>query len=126
MRNEHLIEQFMKEHGIKFNQEFIVCNMWAYVKEKSKFVYDDTAKAICLYQIRNEFREDDKYKIIVPPFKPLNGENYFYVSIKDYKVKCNTNTFDTIDIYNICMNNCFKTEEEAINNTDRIKNKYKI
>ena len=108
-----------------------------------KFVDDDTAKAICLYQVRNEFKEkeqwekvseifvgrivfDDKYKIIVPPFKPLNGENYFYVSIKDYKVECNTNTFDTIDVYNICMNNCFKTEEEAINNTDRIKNKYKI
>ena len=64
---------------------------------------------IIIYNLLN-----GKYKAVPKPWKPKNGDVYWYYRILREEASWTTWSFDSIDFCRWNAGNCFKTEKEAM------------
>lgn len=136
MRNIHLLEQFMQENGIEFDKPFTV-----EFKDGNKTETQDLQ--LCLLDDKDMYCElveaytddplvdeertlfmllfSDNVKIIKKPWKPKEGERYWYVTgFIDWDIKQEPWVGNGIDLSRYLIGNCFKTEEEAEKHKDDV------
>lgn len=137
MRNTHLVEQFMKENGIKYNVPFTVkINCGDKVETKKLKINNFGTDSITLNIVGNT-PPYEKYtlgwlifsnniKIVKEPWKPKKGEEYWYVCFSKrcdgWRVEDDIWDEYSDDYSRYIIGNCFKTKDEATDNGDDIFN----
>ena len=116
-------KQFAEMLGLELEQEFSL------VKPNGEKVNEDKHKVtedgilyqreknglwlseplITLYSLLN-----GSYKVVHKPWKPKNGDAYWYYRILREEASWTTWSFDSIDFCRWNAGNCFKTEKEAM------------
>lgn len=116
-------KQFAEMLGLELEQEFSL------VKPNGEKVNEDKYKVtedgilyqreknglwlseplITLYSLLN-----GSYKVVHKPWKPKNGDAYWYYRILREEASWTTWSFDSIDFCRWNAGNCFKTEKEAM------------
>lgn len=139
MRNIHLLEQFMQENGIEYDEPFKIVfkptigetdfDIVYIHKDDNKFIgftlnYVDSDEEVegDRFDIL-EILFSDRMKIIKEPWKPEDGGKYWYVwfdKIRNYKVSSSNWEEHSADFNRYIIGNCFKTEEEAEKHKDDI------
>lgn len=134
MRNKHLVEQFMEENNLEYNVPFVV-KYKKYDSEEESMVLKIRGDYDCNIEVTDEDDEplvsteetlgmllfDENARIIKKPWKPKNGEAYYYVSGKGNVLISFFNPENyMIDLYNYILNNCFRTVEEAEKHKDEM------
>ena len=141
MRNIHLLEQFMKENGIEYDEPFKIVfkptigetdfDIVYIHKDDNRYIgftlnYADTDKEV------KDDRFDildmlfaDNMRIIKDPWKPKEGEGYWHVwwlnsEIMEGFVERDIWENSSLDFTRYIIGNCFKTEKEAIKHKDDI------
>lgn len=135
MKNEHLIKQFMEENGLQYNVPFwIEASNW---RVKVKIIKEhDTSRGVnmpkikCYYNKEWENIDSDKwlidivfnenYKITPPKQRPKDKEEFWYVTQNGNIYSVLYNSQDISDIALFLIGNCFKTEQEAEQNKEKI------
>lgn len=138
MRNIHLLEQFMQENGIEYDKPFTV-----EFKDGNKTETRDLQ--LCLLDDEDMYCElveaytddplvdeertlfmllfSDNVKIIKKPWKPKEGEPYWYVQFDaNNNSIVGTSCWDqhSFDFTKYIIGNCFKTKEEAEEHIDDV------
>lgn len=136
MRNIHLLEQFMQENGIEYDVPFTV-ERTGYLGERElmnvkisksddytgfELSYADSTKQMGNSSaVMQELMFSDNVKIIKKPWKPKEGERYWYVTgFIDWDIKQEPWVGNGIDLSRYLIGNCFKTEEEAEKHKDDV------
>lgn len=115
-------KQFVEMLGLELEQEFILTD--SYGKRKDEYTYKITEDGI-LYQKEYDFCILEPsitlacllkglYKAVPKPWKPKNGDAYWYYRILREEASWTTWSFDSIDFCRWNAGNCFKTEKEAM------------
>ena len=139
MKNIHLIEQFMKENDIKYNEPFIV--RWWNTKEgivRFEKYFDNVIlfRESCFGK-ENPWTDDDGrifnderfmydilfspgVKILKKPCEPYDGSKYWYVTQDGEVYSSSYNKIDVLDKAMFLIGNCFKNEKEAKDNREKI------
>lgn len=131
MRNIHLLNEFMKENNLSYDEPF-----WVKISDKTKKQYKIVKSTIATLPVVYFCSSSNKWcmasddaltnimfntnnKIIKPVWKPQEGEIYWSVSYDDdiYKRKWEDSTYD---IHSFLLGNCFHSEAEAQANEDKI------
>lgn len=133
MKNKQLIQQFMEENRIEFNEPFWVKCSNNEVKYKiiEKEEMWGTIPKINFLDNKGEWKETDLswlmlimfcegYEIIPPKQKPKNREEFWYITPNGNIYSVLYNPKDTSDIALFLMGNCFKTKQEAEQNKEKI------
>ena len=116
-------KQFAEMLGLELGQEFILTD--SYGKRKDEYTYQITKNGFLYksqinddwYGERSETIERllEGYDKAVPkPWKPKNGDAYWYYRILREEASWTTWSFDSIDFCRWNAGNCFKTEKEAM------------
>ena len=138
MRNIHLLEQFMQENGIEYDKPFTV-----EFKDGNKTETQDLQ--LCLLDDKDMYCElveaytddplvdeertlfmllfSDNVKIVKKPWKPEDGEKYWYVWF-DESCDCCVGAShwerNSADFTRYVVKNCFKTQKEAVEHADEV------
>lgn len=114
-------KQFVEMLGLELEQEFILTD--SYGKRKDEYTYKITEDGI-LYQKEYNFwilepsitlacLLKGSYKAVPKPWKPKNGERYWYYSPLSRETFYLTREDGLDDLLLWKAGNCFKTKEEA-------------
>lgn len=138
MRNKHLFERFMKENGLEFNVPFtaeyekISCDKDIYELEIRKVQYGTGEEIEIVYVDDDSVAPawlppalvfDCSFKIVKMPWKPKEGELYWYVRFdanNNSIVTTNRWSQHSFDFTKYIIGNCFKTKEEAEEHIDDV------
>lgn len=138
MRNIHLLEQFMQENGIEYDVPFTI-ERTGYLGERElmnvkisksddytgfELSYADSTKQMGNSSaVMQELMFSDKMRIIKKPWKPKNGEEYWYVWF-DESCDCCVGAShwerNSADFTRYVVKNCFKTQKEAVEHADEV------
>ena len=116
-------EKFAEILGLKLEQEFVLINVDG--KRKNEYIYKITEDGL-LYKMPTQYINwsnsssgtivkllNGDYKALAKPWKPKNGETYWYYRIKREEAFLTTWCYDGLDLCRWKAGNCFKTREEA-------------
>ena len=116
-------EKFAEILGLKLKQEFVLINVDG--KRKNEYIYKITEDGL-LYKMPTQYINwsnsssgtivkllNGDYKALAKPWKPKNGETYWYYRIKREEAFLTTWCYDGLDLCRWKAGNCFKTREEA-------------
>lgn len=138
MRNIHLLEQFMQEDGIEYDVPFtikikdgnkletkdLILRSIGYGGTDIDVIDANTNKRILdVEPIIFMLLFSDNVKIIKKPWKPKNGEEYWYVWFGescDCCVGASHWERNSADFTRYVVKNCFKTEKEAVEHADEV------
>ena len=128
-------EKFAEILGLKLEQEFVLINVDG--KRKNEYIYKITEDGL-LYKMPTQYVNwsnsssgtivkllNGNYKALAKPWKPKNGETYWYYRIKREEAFLTTWCYDGLDLCRWKVGNCFKTEEEAKTKGKEIMDKIK-
>lgn len=115
-------KQFAEMLGLELEQEFVLTDVDG--NRKNELTYKITEYGpLCRSLIVNDwltvslitFKKimDGDYKVVTKPWKPKEGEPYWYYRIKIRNAYSTTWRSDSIDLCRWDSGNCFKTREEA-------------
>lgn len=127
MNNSHLVEQFMEENGIELDK---VITVYGDDELQGEYMFKRDINGR-LYLIKDDKRCNlstlaqlifgYKTRIQKEPFKPEEGQKYYYVNCKNRDVLADyyyeKEYFNKV---NFLIGNCFRTELEAKVNEDKI------
>lgn len=135
MKNEHLLNEFMEENDLQYNVPFwIETSNW---KVKVKIIKEhDTLRDVNMPKVKCYYDEswvntdsekwltnimfNDNYTIISPKQRPKDKEEFWYVTQNGNIYSVLYNSQDISDIALFLIGNCFKTEQEAEQNKEKI------
>lgn len=140
MRNKWLIDEFLKRNNLKYDDKFIVKNKNTGDKRIFKITSKDTKVKLSYvgdydswYNVdeKNEFKKfldcifcilfNDEYEIYKPPYYPKKGEIYYFIDEDGVAFSDKWDgPFYYYDKLSYLIGNCFKTEEEALKNKDKV------
>ena len=138
MRNTHLLEQFMQENGIEFDVPFTMEIKDGDKLETKNLVlrsigYGGTDIDVIDTNINKRILDvepiifmllfSDNVKIVKKPWKPKEGELYWYVRFdanNNSIVTTNRWSQHSFDFTKYIIGNCFKTKEEAEEHIDDV------
>ena len=135
MKNKSLLEQFMKENGIWYDIPF-----WSKKgnwKAKIKIVEDtDVTKTVNILKAKcccdekwvnvdssnllTDIIFDEDFEIILPKTEPIEGEQTWHVSASGVIYGSEYEQHKTDHKAMFLIGNCFKTEKEARDNTEKM------
>ena len=119
---KNIIENILTEYGIIVKEKFNILNEAGILTSDSPFIYDGVDFFDSHGYMRNDLLLDiikGNYAVKKLPFIPKMGEIYYYVGDK---VVCpKPNDLGMFDKMCIKLGNCFKSEEEAEQNKEKIK-----
>ena len=138
MRNIHLFEQFMQENGIGYDVPFTI-----EIKDGDGLVTKNLAlrsigcggtdvdvidantnkRILDVEPIIFMLLFSDNVKIIKKPWKPKNGEKYWYVWFDESCDGCVGASHwerNSADFTRYVVKNCFKTQKEAVEHADEV------
>ena len=119
---KNIIEKVLNEYGIIVKKKFNILNEAGIITSDSPFIYDGVDFFDSYGYMRNDLLLDivkGNYAVKKLPFIPKIGEIYYYVGDKDICPK--PNDLGMFDKMCIKLGNCFKSEEEAEQNKEKIK-----
>lgn len=115
-------KQFAEMLGLELGEEFILTDSDGERKDEYKYkiiedgLYRKEANAVALYaepSVTLDCILNGDYIVVKQPWKPKEGEKYWYYSALGKNASCTIWTFYGIDFYRYHVGNCFKTKEEA-------------
>ena len=119
---KNIVEKILTEYGIIVKKKFNILNEAGILTSDSPFIYDGVDFYDVYGYMRNDLLLDivkGNYAVKKLPFIPKIGEIYYYVGDKYIYPKANgLGTFDKMCIK---LGNCFKSEEDAEQNKEKIK-----
>lgn len=120
------VNELAKILGIEVNEQFVVKDDDA---DKISFNPFKLTNDGCFVDRDNDVSNDvlanlitGEYTIEKLPFKPKNGQKYFYIAYNGV-ISSTANSVMTTDISLIAMGNCFRTEMDAENHKDEMLKK---
>ena len=119
---KNIIENILTEYGIIVKKKFNILNEAGILTSDSPFIYDGVDFFDSHGYMRNDLLLDivkGNYAVKKLPFIPKIGEIYYCVGDKCIYGK--TNNLGMFDKMCIKLGNCFKSEEEAEQNKEKIK-----
>ena len=119
---KNIIETILTEYGIIVKEKFNILNEAGILTSDSPFVYDGVDFFDCYGYMRNDLLLDivkGNYAVKKLPFIPKIGEIYYYVV--DGRICPKANDLHLFDKMCIKLGNCFKSEEDAEQNKEKIK-----
>lgn len=133
MRNKKLIESFLEQEGINFDEPFIAINKKKKQGEYKISIDENTNELIVLTKnFQNDFRVFEGYQEFIyilmfdenyeikPIFKPESSDEYYYIDLNGHVQKDIFIGDKMVDNLNYIIGNCFKTEHLAYKNMDKI------
>ena len=116
-------EKFAEILGLELEQEFVLINVDG--NRKNEYIYKITEDGL-LYKMPTQYVNwsnsssgtivkllNGNCKALAKPWKPKNGETYWYYRIKREEAFLTTWCYDGLDLCRWKAGNCFKTREEA-------------
>ena len=116
-------EKFAEILGLELEQEFVLINVDG--NRKNEYIYKITEDGL-LYKMPTQYVNwsnsssgtivkllNGNCKALAKPWKPKNGETYWYYRIKREEAFLTTWCYDGLDLCRWKTGNCFKTREEA-------------
>ena len=116
-------EKFAEILGLELEQEFVLINVDG--NRKNEYIYKITEDGL-LYKMPTQYVNwsnsssgtivkllNGNCKALAKPWKPKNGETYWYFRIKREEAFLTTWCYDGLDLCRWKAGNCFKTREEA-------------
>lgn len=119
---KNIIENILTEYGIIVKEKFNILNEAGILTSDSPFVYDGVDFYASYGYMRNDLLLDivkGNYAVQKLPFIPKVGEIYYYVV--DGRICPKANDLHLFDKMCIKLGNCFKSEEDAEQNKEKIK-----
>ena len=128
-------EKFAEILGLELEQEFVLINVDG--NRKNEYIYKITEDGL-LYKMPTQYVNwsnsssgtivkllNGNCKALAKPWKPKNGETYWYYRIKREEAFLTTWCYDGLDLCRWKAGNCFKTREEAETKGKEIMDKIK-
>ena len=119
---KNIIENILTEYGIIVKEKFNILNEAGILTSDSPFVYDGVDFFDVYGYMRNDIILDiikGNYAVKKLPFIPKIGEIYYYVV--DGRICPKANDLHLFDKMCIKLGNCFRSEEVAEQNKEKIK-----
>lgn len=125
---KNYIEQFAEMLGVEVGEEFNIINRYGdlFISSPHKLTEDGFVdrEGHSTFKLSGHVISGD-CTIQKLPWKPENGENYFFVDINRKIGSVAFNFYNFYDLIMYSFGNCFRTKEEALKNIDKIVEKLK-